>query len=225
MATRSNSWQKCDRRTLLKAAACTAAPWIVPSSVLGRNAPSNRIAVGIIGLGTRGIPDMRIFMRNPDVEIRALCDVNTASKGYRNESLVMGREPALKEATEYYASRKGSADFKGIDAYVDFRKIIDRQDIDVVAIVVPDHWHAEMTIMAAESGKDIFCQKPLTLTVEQGKQMIQAVRKHKRILQTGSQWRSHAAVRYMCELVRNGRLGKLRRIYATIALNNKKGPG
>ncbi|MCA9230367.1 MAG: Gfo/Idh/MocA family oxidoreductase [Planctomycetales bacterium] len=218
------------RRSFLKSAAgvsatAIAGPVIVPRSVFGANAPSNRITVGVIGLGTRGIPDMQLFMQNDDVQVVALCDVNRSSKGYRDENAVMGLEPGLQAANEYYASRKRSGEFQGIAATSDFREIIGRDDIDVVAIVTPDHWHAAMTIMAAEAGKDIFCQKPLSLTVQDGKDMVAAVRKHQRILQTGSQWRSHARVRFACELVRNGYIGELQTIRALIALNNKQGPG
>jgi len=217
------------RRSFVKQIAASSAalsvPYFAPSRVFGATAPSNRIAVGIVGLGTRGTPDMKIFMHNKDVQIVAICDVNRASKGYRDEKTVMGREPALKMVTDYYGSQRRSGQFHGVDAYTDFRQVIDRDDIDVVAVVVPDHWHATVTIMAAEAGKDIYCQKPLTLTIRQGQAMIRAVRKNGRILQTGSQWRSNAAVRFVCELVRNGRIGKLHTIRTQIAANNKKGPG
>lgn len=212
-------------RRAAAASATVAAPYFAPSRVFGAAAPSNRLAVGVIGLGTRGTPDMKIFMRNPDVQIVAICDVNRASDGYRDETTVMGREPALKIVQDYYGAQRRSGAFRGVDAYTDFRRIIERDDIDVVAVVTPDHWHAAMTIMAAEAGKDIFCQKPLTLTVRQGQEMIRAVRKHGRILQTGSQWRSHAAVRLGCELVRNGRIGELRTIRTYLPPNNKVGPG
>ncbi len=218
-----------DRREFLKAATgalvVSSMPYVVPSSVFGSTAPSNRINVGVIGLGTRGIPDMNTFMRNDDVQIRAICDVNTAGKGYRDETLVMGREPALQIINEYYAAKQGKGTFDGVDACKDFREIIHRDDIDAVAIVVPDHWHAPMTIMAAEAGKDIFCQKPLTLTIKDGQWMTEAVRKHKRILQTASQYRSSVAARHACELVLNGRIGELRTIRTYIGLNNKTGPG
>ncbi len=213
------------RRDFLKASLVLGAAHVVPASVLGAYAPSNRINVGVIGTGTRGTPDMQLFMRNDDVQVVAICDVNTASYGYRNETKLMGREPALEIANKYYAGKMQSGRFKGIDAYRDFRKIIDRGDIDAVAIVTPDHWHRIMTVMAAEAGKDIFCQKPMTLTIRDGQEMIKAVRAHGRILQTGSQWRSNPAVRRVCELVRNGRIGELKTIRSYIGLNNKVGPG
>lgn len=217
------------RRDFLKAVGSTSvaagAPVVLPGTVFGRLAPSNRINVGVIGLGTRGIPDMKRFMQNDDVQIRAICDVNTASKGYRDEENVMGRDPALKIVNEHYGAKRKSGSFQGVNAYNDFRRILERDDIDAVAIVVPDHWHAPMTIMAAQAGKDIFCQKPLTLTISEGQQMIKAVRQQQRILQTGSQYRSHARARHACELVLNGRIGQLKTIRIYIGHNNKVGPG
>ncbi len=220
---------KISRRTFAKAGGAAAAsvfgaPWVVPGSVFGKQAPSNRINVGVIGTGTRGIPDMTLFLRNDDVQVLALCDVNTGSYGYRDEKRFMGRKPALDVADKYYADKTRSGAFKGVDAYNDFRKIIERRDIDAVVIVTPDHWHGVMTIMAAQAGKDIFCQKPLSLTIRQGQEMIKAVRKHKRILQTASQYRSNPLIRFGCELVRNGRIGKLKTIRTYISLNNKQGP-
>ncbi len=217
------------RRSFLKKVGATtaavAAPMILPSSAWGKNAPSERINVGIIGLGTRGTPDMKLFMGNDDVQIRALCDVNTASKGYRNEEVVMGREPALQMANEFYAKKLGKESYNGIDATTDFHEVIHRDDIDVVAIVVPDHWHAPMTIAAANAGKDIFCQKPMTLTLAEGPQMIKAVRDNNRVLQTASQYRSNFRARHICELVRNGYIGELKSMHVNIGYNNKVGPG
>ena len=109
------------RRDFLKAtsaSAAFAAPALMPSSVFGMNAPSNRINVGVIGTGTRGTPDMEILMRFDDVQVKAICDVNTASLGYRDEKRLMGREPALKIVNEYYASKTKSGQFKGVKSFV-----------------------------------------------------------------------------------------------------------
>ena len=115
--------------------------------------------------------------------------------------------------------------YKGCDAYNDFREVLGRADVDAVAIIVPDHWHAIITVMAAKAGKDIYCEKPLSLTIRQGQEMVKAVRQHERILQTGSQWRSNDAARRACELVRNGRIGQVRRIVTEVAENNFQSPG
>lgn len=213
------------RSTATLAAAAFGAPYIVPSSVFGQNAPSNRITLAIIGCGNQSANDIPEWLKNDDCQVVAVCDVNRGSHGYRDEKRFLGREPQRDLVNKFYAQKTGNDSFKGCDIYSDFREVLARKDVDAVAIITPDHWHAVMTIMAAEAGKDIYCQKPLSLTVRDGYEMIKAVRKHKRVLQTGSQWRSNAMMRHACELVRNGRLGKLQRIETFVAPNNFAGPG
>jgi predicted dehydrogenase len=128
----------------------------------------------------------------------------------------LGREPAQQRVNEFYAKKTPAGQYKGCDAYHDFRDVLARKDVDAVMLVLPDHWHALATVMAAKAGKDIYCQKPMTLTVDDGHAMIKAVRQHGRILQTGSQYRSNASVRRMCELVRNGRIGKVKRVISIV---------
>lgn len=218
-----------NRRGFLRAStastAAAALPWIVPSSVFGRSAPSNRIQVGCIGVGNQGIAILRRFMENTDVQIVAVCDVNTASYGYRSEDQFLGREPARKEVNKYYAEKAGAGTYKGCTPYHDFRDVLGREDIDVVTVVVPDHWHAIMTVLAAKAGKDIYCEKPLSLTIGQGRAMVKAVREHKRVLQTGTMERSNPLTRYVCEVARSGRIGKIRRVITNVGFNNKVGPG
>ena len=213
------------RSTAALTAATAAAPLIVPSSIFGRNAPSNRITLAIIGCGNQSTVDIPEWLKNDDCQIVAVCDVNRASHGYKNDKQFLGREPQRDFVNQAYAKKTTSGTFKGVDMYADFRDVLARPDIDAVAIIAPDHWHAVMTVLAAKAGKDIYCQKPLTLTIREGREMIKAVREHKRVLQTGSQYRSHAVVRQACELVRNGRLGRLQRIETYVAENNFKGPG
>jgi hypothetical protein len=217
------------RRDFLKGSAALAAglaaPWLVPASVFGQSAPSNRLNVGFIGTGNQSTIDLPAFLRNDDVQVLAVCDVNNASYGYQFKNQYLGREPARKLVDAHYAEKTRSGQFKGCHATKDFREVLGRRDIDVVAIVVPDHWHGIMTVMAAAAGKDIWCQKPLSLTIQQGQEMIKAVRKHKRILQTGSQFRSSPAARHCCELVRNGRIGQLKKITTYLAWNNFTSPG
>ncbi len=218
------------RRHFLKtaaaaASAAVAAPALVPSSVLGANAPSNRINLGVIGCCNQSTVDLPNFLRNDDVQVLAVCDVNTASHGYVREDQYLGREPAKKQVEAFYAEKHRSGTYRGCDAYNDFREVLSRSDVDAVAIITPDHWHGVMVCMAAAAGKDIWAQKPLSLTIRQGQQMIEAVRKHKVILQTGSQFRSSPANRHACELVRNGRIGRLQRIQTFLATNNFFGPG
>lgn len=190
------------------------APTIVPASALGRDgavAPSNRITLGMIGTGNQGTGDLRHFLRDERVEVVAVCDVNTESAGYWSNA-VAGREPARRRVDEAYAERIADGAYPGCSAYVDFRDLLAREDIDAVEIATPDHWHALQTIAACRAGKDVYCQKPLSLTVTEGRAMSNAVREHQRIFQTGSQQRSDANFRRAAELVRNGRIGRLKTV-------------
>ena len=155
----------------------------------------------------------------------AVCDVNKASHGYKTPDQFLGREPAREKVEAHYAAKTTSGTYKGCAAYEDFRQLLDRQDIDAIACIVPDHWHALITIMAARAGKDIYCEKPLSLTIGHGQAMVKAVREHQRILQTGSHYRSSPACRRACELVRNGRIGEVKRIITQVAEINAVEPG
>ena len=199
------------RRTLLQSAAMAAAPLFIPSRVLGRGpgpAPSNRITIGIIGCGNMGTGDLQTYLRDDRVQVVAVCDVNKQSAGYWDNAFA-GREPARMTAEWTYGVDKRSGVYKGCTAYEDFRDLLARKDIDAVSTAVPDHWHAIAAIEAAKSGKDIYGQKPLALTIGQGRAIADAVKKYNRVFQCGSQQRSDAKFRKACELVRNGRIGKV----------------
>jgi predicted dehydrogenase len=216
------------RRDALKAtlaSAAAAAPYIVSPRVFGANAPSNRITLGCIGVGNQGLPVMQRFLANPACQVIAVCDANEGSNGYKDPKKVYGREPARKEVEEYYAKHAESGTFKGCDAYNDFREILARDDIDAVVIAAPDHWHSVMTVMAAEAGKDIYCEKPLGLTIGDQQAMVEAVRKHNRVLQTGSHERSNPNVMKVVEFVKSGAIGKVTRVIANVGRHNMIGPG
>ncbi|MHC4863235.1 MAG: Gfo/Idh/MocA family protein [Planctomycetota bacterium] len=187
--------KRVTRRTLLKTAAATVAvPYIVPSSVFGAGtqvAPSNRIVMGCIGTGGKGTGDMVAFLQKPQVQMVAVCDVDTKL-----------RNRARDKVNEKYGN-------KDCAVYNDFRQIIARDDIDAVSIGTPDHWHAIPAIMAARAGKDIHCQKPLAHNIAEGRAICSAVKRYNIVWLTGSQQRSQAKFRRACELVRNGRIGKL----------------
>jgi len=221
--------ERFNRRRFLRKTAAGAgsalAAWVVPASVLGATAPSNRINVACIGTGNQGIGILRRFMKNEDVQIVAVCDVNRGSYGYKTDDQFLGREPACEEVEAYYANKKLAGDYRGCQGYRDFREVLDRDDVDAVTVVVPDHWHGIMTVRAAEAGKDIYCEKPLSLTISQGRAMVNAVRNYKRILQTGSMERSNPLTRFVCELVRSGKLGEIKRVETYVGPNNKVGPG
>ncbi len=192
--------------TAVHATAAVAAPYIVPASVFGATAPSNRINVGCIGGGNQGFLDLKLFMDQPDCQLVAVCDVNRGSGGYKERSDVRGCEPA-RDLVEAFYSKRDDKVYKGCATYRDFRDVLGRDDIDAVVVVAPDHWHEQMTIAAAEAGKDVYCEKPLGLTIAGQQRMIKAVRDNGRVLQTGSHERSNPYVRDACELVRSGAIG------------------
>ncbi|MBD3374958.1 gfo/Idh/MocA family oxidoreductase [candidate division KSB1 bacterium] len=181
------------RRFLKNLSVATLAPIIVPASVLGRNgqvAPSNRITMACIGVGWMGTSNLERFLEEPDAQIVAVCDVD------RNHLL-----DAKSKVDKKYG--------QGCTLYSDFRKVMDRKDIDAVMLGLPDHWHAIPAVMAAKSGKDIYAEKPLSHSLLEGRAICDAVRRYERVWQTGSWQRSEANFRFACELVRNGRIGKI----------------
>jgi len=194
-------------------------PYFVPACALGqarttgRAAPSGRIVIGCIGVGGQGTSNMNAFMNNPDTQVVAVCDVERGRAAYRGSTF--GREPAKQLVEKYYANQKGSGTYKGCAAYSDFRELLARKDIDAVSVCTPDHWHGLISIAAARAGKDIYCEKPLANTVFEGRVIADTVKRYGRILQTGTHERSNDSVRFACELVRNGRIGKLQ----TISIN------
>jgi predicted dehydrogenase len=184
-----------DRRNVLKLlAASTAAPLILPGRLFGADAPSNMITVGCIGVGWMGGANLDSLLALEDCRILAICDVDEAH---------------LKEALDKVNARYGNQDCKG---YKDFRELLARKDIDAVCISTPDHWHSIHAISAANAGKDIYCEKPLSHTLNEGIAMVEAVGKNQRIWQTGSWQRSQATFRWAVELVQNGYLGKVTRV-------------
>ncbi|MBN2375991.1 MAG: Gfo/Idh/MocA family oxidoreductase [Sedimentisphaerales bacterium] len=189
--------EKITRRSFLKSATVSvAAPYFVPASVLGKNsvAPSNRITLGLIGLGSMGMRHVKGFLQEQDCRIIAVCDVDTAR---RNE--------AVKEVNTHYGNQDCAQ-------YNDFRNLIERQDVDTLCIAVPDHWHSIPAMMGIRAGKDVYGEKPLALTIAQGRLMCETVQRYRCVWQTGSWQRSTAHFRRVCELVRNGRIGKLQRV-------------
>ncbi len=187
------------QNSALIAGTAVAFPNIVPSSVFGANAPSERIAIGCIGLGGQGTGNMRTFKGNPGSEIVALCDV---------------------DADHLEAARR-RAGIHASSCYADFRALLAREDIDAVSVATPDHWHTIPSIEAVRAGKDVYCEKPLTLTILEGRALADEVRRYQRVLQTGSQQRSSGNFRKACELVRNGYIGDVKTVRVGIPGNNK----
>ncbi len=194
-----------------------AAPTIIPASALGKNghiAPSERINIAFIGAGNQAGNDVKSFLPDERVQITTICDVNKKSDGYWNGK-VAGREFIMQLVDDFYSEKHGKK-YQSCQGYEDFRDVIALDHIDAVEIVTPDHWHAIPVLMAAAAGKDIYCQKPLALTVEEGRAMSDAVKKHQVVFQTGSQQRSDENFRRVCELVRNGKIGELQTVTCSL---------
>jgi len=200
--TASGTEAQLSRRGFLQGtAAAIVVPTLIPATAIGNDAPSNKLNVAIIGTGNNGCNWMPRFMKDARTKVVAVCDVNREGPGYWSGS-VRGREYARRMVDKFYGA-------KTCKVYSDFREVLALKDIDAVYISTPDHWHAIIAIAAAEAGKDIYCQKPLALTVRQGRSIVDAVKKANVVFQTGSQQRSDFHFRHVCELVRNGRIGKL----------------
>ena len=198
--------QNVTRRSFLKTAAIGAAgaftaPLIVPSSVFGANAPNSRINIGQIGFGRIALThDLPGVMQADYVRIIAVCDVDS-------KRLADGK----KHISDHYAKKLGSP-YNDIRAYDNYLELLENKEIDAVVISTPDHQHAKLAIDAVYAGKDVYLQKPTSLTISEGRAMSNAVNSTGRIFQIGSQQRSMPQFRVACELVRNGRIGQLQTI-------------
>jgi hypothetical protein len=204
------------RRTSRALGAALALPNIIPASVLGRSgaiAPSERIAMGFIGAGHQGSGHLLGgawtyveggYAGRKDVQVLAVCDVQRDR-----------RESAAQKVNDRYRDVYGRK-FVACQAYEDFRQVFDRKDIDAVLIASPPHWHATMTFMAAQAGKDMYCEKPSAISLAEAVAMRAAVRRYGRVYQAGTQQRSEygGKFRLACEFVRSGRIGKLQEVYA-----------
>ena len=188
------------RRFIQAAAAAATGPFILPSRVWSADvSPNAKVRMGFIGIGKQMGGLLGTFMGFPEVEVVAVCDVDTTR-----------RTAGQKRVDDYHA--KNSKESKPCDAYNDFRELIARKDIDAVCVATPDHWHAIITIAALDSGKDVYCEKPLTHTIHEAKAVIEAVKRNNRVLQTGSMQRSSTEFRVACEIVRNGVIGKVKTV-------------
>ncbi|MDY0167829.1 MAG: Gfo/Idh/MocA family oxidoreductase [Thermoguttaceae bacterium] len=189
------------RRHLLRRAAATAAvaacPTLIPAGALGNGekpAPSNRVTLGYLGVGPRGLLNCREALGCPEAQVLAVCDV---------------WDHVLLQAKQTVDAHYGNQDCR---SYVDFRDILVRDDIDAVSIATPDHWHVPMAVLAAEAGKDVSLEKPMGVAFAEDQACRAAVRRYGRVFQYGTEARAMAACRLGCELIRNGCMGELREI-------------
>ena len=188
------------RRNFLRHSALSAAALFLPVRLVGQSAasPSETVRLGLIGCGGQGRGDARNASRHG--KIVAVCDVDS------------GHLATAQRA------------FPGAEGYSDFRKLLDRDDIDAVICGTVDHWHTLVAMAAMKAGKDIYCEKPLTLTIDEGKRLVEVQRQTKRILQTGTQQRSDAHFRLACDLVRNGRIGRISKVEVWLPAGLRQGP-
>lgn len=201
------------RRSFLKNCVATGVATALPAWFLEREdaqaaaarkrpGPNDRPAVALVGCGGMGTGDATNALRFADIV--AVCDVD---------------ESHLAAAVQKF-TREGKVPLK----FSDFRKVMEREDIDALIQATPDHWHTLVNLAAAQAGKDVYGEKPLTLTIAEGQRLVKAVREHKTVLQTGSQQRSDRRFRLACELVRNGRIGKLQEIVVYLPAGLRGGP-
>ena len=200
---------KVTRRKFLGAAAFTLAGIsIVPRHVLGGKgfvAPSDKLTIGVIGNGRQSHGLTSNFLKMDNNQIVAASDVYQAKL-----------DAFEKFVADHYAQDAGKAKWSGIKKYPNYQDIIDRRDIDAVIVVVPDHWHALPSIQAANSGKHVYCEKPLAHTVKEGRAMVNAARKNNITFQTGSMQRSWEIFRHACELVVNGYIGDIKSVKVNV---------
>jgi len=185
------------RRNFLRGSAAVTALSafnIVPAKVLGQNAPSNRIAMAMVGCGGMGSGNMGSFLGMEDVSVRIVCDAYTKK---------------MEGARDSVNKRYNNTDCLMIK---DFREVCSRSDIDALMIATPDHWHAYIGTFAARNGKDVYGEKPFTHDLREGRALVNAIKQHGRVWQTGSWQRSSGEMRRAVELVRNGRIGKVVRV-------------
>ena len=205
---------KISRRQFLKSGvsiigAAAAVPYIVRSSAMGKDGsipPSERIVMGAIGVGGQGTRHIGGgiwvqgggFLSKPYVQFVAVCDVNANN-----------RDNARDIVNKFYGN-------KDCASYSDFRQLAERRDIDAVLVATPDHWHVLTSLAAVKSGKDVYCEKPLSLTIKEARELADAVNRFGRVFQVGTQQRSDRNFRFACELVRNGYIGQVKSITVNV---------
>lgn len=201
-----NDWSQSRRRflssTLSAAGTLTLLRPTLAHGALAKTSPSERLTMALIGHGAMGRGHLRLLADESRVELLAVCDVDQTR-----------RDDALERVKAAYESssrpgRKGTC-----KAYNDYREILARPEIDAVLIATPDHWHTPMSIHAAQAGKDVYCEKPISISIQEGRQLVEAVRRAGRIFQTGTQYRSIPVIRQVCDFVRNGGLGQVKAVF------------
>ncbi|MGE4549890.1 MAG: Gfo/Idh/MocA family oxidoreductase [Opitutales bacterium] len=197
------------RRNFLKSTSL-AAPFILPSHIWaakGDAAPNSRINVAVIGPGKQGKSHVHRLLRNPETQVVGFAEIAQVRTDHTKE-LIEG----------HYAKNTPDGKWKGLTVTQDYRELLALKEVDAVLIATPDHWHGEPTILAARAGKHIYCEKPISLTIKEGRAMADAVKKNNVIFQTGSQQRSEygGKFRRTVEMIRGGAIGKLKKIQVCV---------
>ena len=214
-----------NRRQFLQTASAGLAlsAWaIAPRHVLGgpgRVAPSEKLTLAGIGVGGQGTEDLLALQKLPEVQVVAVCDVNREGGGYQswywsegNERRVSGREPVRRLVDELYAKQKPSGQYRDCKAYNDYRELLEKEDVDAVVIATPDHSHAVITMAALRRRKHVYCEKPLTYSVAEARQVAEAAHAAKVATQCGNQGQATEAARVTREIIADGAIGVVREV-------------
>ena len=189
-------------RTATAAVGGIATPWLIPSATRGADRPvppNERINVALIGRGVMGSGHLKHLLGQQDARVIAICDVDRTR-----------REEGCRIADD---AERASSTFRGCAAINDYRELLARPDLDAVVIATPDHWHSLIAIEAARAGKDVYCEKPVSLTIQEGRELAETVRRYACVFQTGTQYRSLPAIHQVCEFVRGGGLGQVKSVF------------
>ncbi|MEM1135424.1 MAG: Gfo/Idh/MocA family oxidoreductase, partial [Bacteroidota bacterium] len=209
MKKSTNNYSQHSRRAFIKKAAIAIPAFsIVPRFVLGGKdyiAPSDKITIGFIGTGKQSGGLGKRFMALNEIQMVAASDIDSKKLEIFSEAV-----------KSHYTASTGKDNYKGFNAFANYEELLAQKDIDAVIVCLPDHWHAKASIEAMKAGKDVYCEKPLTHTVNEGRKMVKAAEKYSKVVQTGSMQRSWENFRHACELVRNGYIGEIKNLKVNV---------
>ncbi len=203
------------RRQFIGAVGAAAAFSIVPRSVLGgegQTPPSEKVNIACIGVGDQGMRVMQGYLKKPQIQVVAVCDVNESSSDYP-KGATLGREPARQEVDKYYGENRPSGTYKGCKAYKDFREAIADKDVEAVLVATPDHWHAIISLEAMKAGKHVHCQKPMTHSVYEARRLGEAAKQYKVATQVFTGNQASEDTRLLCEWIWDGAIGPVREVH------------
>jgi len=214
------------RRKILQKAATASAFFFLPSSALsgfGQTAPNDKTTLACIGMGGRGYQDLRTFLHFDEIQIVAVCDVNRESDGYiswdwnqGNETKISGREPARRAVDEYYSEQKQVGQYNACRAYNDFRELLEKEDVDAVLVATPDHAHAVITMAALKKRKHLYCEKPLTWSVQEARLIVEEAKRAGVATQLGNQGQASEEDRLTREIIADGAIGHVHEVHVAI---------